>query len=78
MRHPDSPGPCGSTAGPTSEPLDPVATRSLDLDPGPVLCFARELGRLLGKHLARTGFPADEPAAPKAIPTRRRRRLDRR
>jgi hypothetical protein len=73
MRQPDSPDPFGATAGGSERP-DPVATRALDLDPGPILRFAQELGRLLGQHLARAGFPPEDPEAARAVPTRPRSR----
>ncbi len=76
MRQPDHPDPFGSTAQPRMEHPDAIAARTLDLDPGPVLRFAQELGRLLGKHLARVGFRPDEPANPQAVPPRPRRRPD--
>jgi hypothetical protein len=76
MQQPDRPGPLSSTAPPRVEHHDAVAARTLDLDPGPVLRFAQELGRLLGEHLARAGFPLDEPANPQAVPPRPRRRPD--
>jgi hypothetical protein len=62
-----------ATEGPGAEP---VAPRRPHPDPGPVLRFARELGRLLGDHLARAGFPPDEPMAPTARPAYHRCRRD--
>jgi hypothetical protein len=74
MRQTDRPGPFESSAGPGAGRPDPGAARTLDLDPGPVLRFAQELGRLLGEHWARAGFPPDEAAAPRATAPNPRRR----
>jgi hypothetical protein len=74
MPRSDPPHRLEATEEPETECADPVAGRRLDLDHGPVLRFAEALGRLLGDHLARAGFPPDDPTAPKAVPPQRRRR----
>jgi hypothetical protein len=67
MRQPDCPDSFNATDEPRSERADAVGALRLDLDPGLVLRFAKELGRLLGDHLARAGFPPDEPTSPEAV-----------
>jgi hypothetical protein len=59
-----------------SEGLDPVMAPRPDVDPAAVLRFARELGRLLGDHLARAGFPADESTDPTTRPSHPRHQRD--
>lgn len=76
MHLPDCPGTFEGTHEPGTERPDDDAARRLDLDPGPVLRFAQELGRLLGDHLARAGFPSDAPTAQNAVPPHPRRRRD--
>jgi hypothetical protein len=76
MRQPDRPDSFEATDEPSSERADAVGARGLDLDPGLVLRFARELGRLLGDHLARAGFSPDGPPSPQAVPPPSRRRRD--
>ena len=55
MQLPDCPGTFEGTHEPGTERPDADAPGRLDLDPGPVLRFAQELGRLLGDHLAING-----------------------
>ena len=76
MPRPLDPGSPGPTEGPTAGRTGPVAVHGPGPDPGPVLGFARELGRLLGVHLARVGFPAVALPDPEPLSSRSRRRRD--
>ena len=70
MQQPDYPSSPSAGAPPNVEHPHAVAARTHDVEPGPVLRFAQELGRLLGAHLARAGFRPDGPANPQAVPPR--------
>jgi hypothetical protein len=76
MQEPDPPVRFGATDRPRLEHVGAVGAPTHDVDPGPVLRFAQELGRLLGAHLARAGIPAGDPANPQVVPPRARRHRD--